>query len=204
MEKKVIQVLIADDTDISRAGLRDILETAKDIVLVGETDSVYAIPRLIDELSPDVLIMDLKWYDDESAGWIKIGEVKKENPELKLIAITAYPNLIADARKAGADQVVTKSLKREELLNLIRNVARSKKSPHSPDAASLHTPDQLSRREIEVLSLIDKGLSDKEISQALNIQVNATKNHVKNLRQKLNAENRRKASIKARELGILH
>ena len=47
--------------------------------------------------------MDLKWYDDNSAGWIRIREIKRENPELKVIAMTAYPNLIPDAWKAGAD-----------------------------------------------------------------------------------------------------
>jgi DNA-binding NarL/FixJ family response regulator len=178
-------------------------ETAKDIELVGETDSVHAVPRMILQFSPDVLLMDLKWVDDESAGWKKISEIRRENPALKIIAITAHPNLTSDAWAAGADQVVTKSLRREDLLELIRTVALRNVGFQLEDAVSRTHPSQLSHREIEVLQLIDKGFSDKEISKALNIQVNTTKNHVKNIRQKLNAENRRKASIKARELGII-
>jgi DNA-binding NarL/FixJ family response regulator len=203
MEAKQISVLIAEDTDMGRIGMRNMLLTAKDIQIVGETDSVYAVSRLIKELSPDLLLMDLRWYDDDAAGRVQIREVKRENPELKVIAITAYPNLIDDAWKAGADQVVTKSLRREELLGLIRSVARSEVSSRPPPPDTLYHADALSPRELEVLKLIDKGYSDKEISQVLNIQVNTTKNHVKNIRQKLGAENRRKACIKARELGIL-
>ena len=203
MEKKYVRVLVADDHEIARRGLRDMFETADDILLVGETDSVHSVPRLILQFSPDVLLIDLKWDDYEAAGWMKIIEIRRENPGLKIIAITAHPNLAPDAWNAGADQVVTKSLRREELLELIRTVSLRIAASHPDDSASREHPEQLSNREMEVLRLIDKGLSDKEISKALNITVYTTKNHVKNIRQKLGAENRHKACIKARELGIL-
>ena len=203
MEKKYIRVLVADDHEIARRGLRDMFETADDILLVGETDSVHSVPRLILQFSPDVLLIDLKWDDYEAAGWMKIIEIRRENPRLKIIAITAHPNLAPDAWNAGADQVVTKSLRREELLELIRTVSLRNAAFHPDDSASREHPEQLSNREMEVLHLIDKGLSDKEISKALNIKVNTTKNHVKNIRQKLSAQNRRKACIIAREQGII-
>jgi DNA-binding NarL/FixJ family response regulator len=203
MDTKRITVLVAEDTDMGRIGLRNMLATAKDIQIVGETNSVYSVGRLIKELSPDLLLMDLRWYDDDSAGWIQIREIKRENPELKVIAITAYPNLIADAWKAGADQVVSKNLRLEELLELIRTVSvRTTLFP--AETGNAHGfQDQLSPRELEVLMLIDKGLTNKEIAQALNIEVNTTKNHVKSILQKFNVDNRRKACIKARELGLL-
>ena len=203
MEKKYVRVLIADDHEIARRGLRDMFETAEDILLVGETDSVHSVPRLIMQFSPDVLLIDLKWGDYEAAGWMKIIEIRRENPGLKIIAITAHPNLAPDAWNAGADQVVTKSLRRVELLDLIKTVSLRNAASQPEGAPSREHPEQLSRREMEVLKLIDKGLSDKEISKALDIQVNTTKNHVKNIRQKLNAQNRRKACIIARELGII-
>ena len=201
MQRKRIRVLIADDHEIARRGLKDMFETAEDILLVGETDAVHSVPRLILQFSPDVLLIDLKWVDDESAGWMKISEIRREYPGLKIVAITAHPNLTSDAWKAGADQVVTKSLRREDLLELIRTVSvrNGIRQPEAPRDLF----DQLSRREMEVLQLIDKGYSDKEISKVLNIRVNTTKNHVKNILQKLGAENRRKACIKAKELGIL-
>lgn len=203
METKVITVLVAEDTEIGRAGLRNMLATAKDIRIVGETDSVYAVGRLIKELSPDLLLMDLKWYDDDSAGWIQIREIKRENPELKVIAMTAYPNLIPDAWKAGADQVVSKNLRLEELLHVVRTVSVR----NVPFQIETETPqsfqDELSPRELEVLAWIAQGLSDKEISRNLNIEVNTTKNHVKRILTKLNASNRGKAVVIARDRRIL-
>ncbi len=203
MDRNKTRVLVADDTEIGRRGIRDMVETAEDIVLAGETDSVHSVPRLIQELAPDVLLMDLKWIDDQSAGWIKIRELKKTHPELKIVAITAYPELGLEAWKAGADQVVSKNLRREELLEVLRTVTLRKLALEREESSAGERPAPLSPRELQVLELVDKGLSDKEISEALNIEVHTTKNHVKSILQKLNAENRRKASIKAREQGIL-
>lgn len=203
METKRITVLVAEDSEMGTIGLRNMLATAKDIQIVGETNSVYAVGRLIKELSPDLLLMDLRWYDDDSAGQVQIREVKRENPELKVIALTAYPNLIADAWKAGADQVVSKNLRLEELLDLVRTVSVRNIPFPTDDGSSHRFPDQLSPRELQVLELLAQALTDKEISTALGIQPNTTKNHVKNILQKLNASNRRKAVLIARERGIL-
>jgi DNA-binding NarL/FixJ family response regulator len=203
METKRITVLVAEDTDVGRIGLRNMLLTAKDIQIVGETNSVYAVSRLIKELAPDLLIMDLRWYDDDAAGRVQIREIKRENPELKVIAMTAYPNLIADAWKAGADQVVSKNLRLEELLELVRTVSVRNLPPLAEDRISYGSPDQLSPREREVLGLLAQGFTDKEVSTDLGIQPNTTKNHVKNILQKLNASNRQKAVVIAREKGIL-
>lgn len=203
MREPRIGVLIVDDHEIARRGLRDMLETADDIRVVGDAESTFLVSRLIKELSPDVLLIDLKFGDDETAGWIKIREVKEVNPQIKVIAITAYPPLMIDAWKSGADQVVTKQLSRVELLDLIRTVYAHKVSRQPESLLSRSRQSQLSPREYEVLTFLDKGLSDKEISKALNIEVNTTKNHVKSILQKLNVPNRRKASIKAREQGIL-
>jgi DNA-binding NarL/FixJ family response regulator len=203
MEMKQITVLVAEDTDVGRIGLRNMLATAKDIQIVGETNSVYAVNRLIKELSPDLLLMDLRWYDDDTAGKVQIRELKRENPELKVIAITAYPNLIADAWKAGADQVVSKNLRLEELLELVRTVSVRNLPSQAEDMSSHGFQDQLSPREFEVLTLVAQGLSDKEISAVLGIRPNTTKNHVKNILQKLSASNRRKAVVIAREKRIL-
>ena len=203
METKRITVLVAEDTDVGRIGLRNMLLTAKDIQIVGETNSVYAVSRLIKELSPDILLMDLRWYDDDAAGRVHIREVKRENPEVKVIAITAHSHLIEDAWKAGADQVVSKNLRLEELLELVRTVSVRNLPPPAEDEISYGSQDQLSPRELEVLGLLARGFTDKEISTALGIQVNTTKNHVKNILQKLNASNRQKAVVIAKDRRIL-
>jgi DNA-binding NarL/FixJ family response regulator len=203
METKKITVLIAEDTDMGRIGLRNMLQTAKDIQILGETNSVYAVSRLIKELSPDLLLMDLRWYDDDSAGSVQIREVKRESPEVKVIAMTAHSHLIADAWKAGADQVVSKNLRLEELLDLVRTVSVRNYPPPAEEMNSHGFQESLSPRELEVVELLAQGLTDKEISKALGIQLNTTKNHVKNILQKLNASNRQKAVLIARDKGIL-
>ena len=204
MEENLIRVLIADDTAIGLEGIKSILRTAeKEIRVIGETDSIVSVTRLVRELSPDILIIDLRWYGDESAGWIKISEVKEQDPNQKVIAVTAYEKLIPDARKSGADEVITKNFRREDLINLIRELA-ARDTSRKPESVNLApTQDLLSPREIEVLELLATGLSDKEIADALNISVNTVKNHDKSILQKLHVENRFKAVIKAREYGIL-
>jgi len=99
--------------------------------------------------------------------------------------------------------VITKNFRREDLINLIRELA-ARDTSRKPESVNLApTQDLLSPREIEVLELLATGLSDKEIADALNISVNTVKNHDKSILQKLHVENRFKAVIKAREYGIL-
>jgi DNA-binding NarL/FixJ family response regulator len=203
MKKNTISVVIADDTQVAREGLRAMLETARDIQIIGEADSAYSVPRLVQELSPDILIMDLKWENDQTAGWVKIREIKEKGPEPRIIALTAYEHLIPDARRSGADEVLTKNFRREALIDLVREVASRETSRQPENIGIPRVEETLTKREIEVLELLDKGLSDKEISEALHIQVNTAKNHVKSILQKLDSENRRKAVIRAKELKLL-
>jgi len=147
MEENLIRVLIADDTAIGLEGIKSILRTAeKEIRVIGETDSIVSVTRLVRELSPDILIIDLRWYGDESAGWIKIREVKEQDPNQKVIAVTAYEKLIPDARKSGADEVITKNFRREDLINLIRELA-ARDTSRKPESVNLApTQDLLSPR----------------------------------------------------------
>src|SRR6187397_3195582 len=117
-----IRVLIADDTLIAREGWKRILETTDDMEVVGEAKKAVETIRKVKELEPDVLIMDLKWFGDETAGWATIREIKQESG-VKIIAVTAYENLIREARLAGADSALLKTFTRDELLEEIREQA---------------------------------------------------------------------------------
>lgn len=202
MDENVINILIADDTQIGLEGLRAMLKTANDIRLVGETDSIFSIPKLIREHSPDLLIMDLKWDTNESIGWIKIREIKDKYPELKVIAVTAYEALIPNAHKAGADEVLTKNFTIDELIGIIHDLV-SNQSFSKSNNIDIKFLEVLTPKELEVLNLLKKGLSDKEITSVLSIKLNTVKNHVKSILQKLGVENRRKAVIKAEEQHII-
>ena len=202
MEKpETITVLLADDTLIAREGWRGILETADDIKVVGEATTAHEVLRKVLELQPQVLLMDLKWFGDDTAGWTTIKEIKGMVPSVKIIAVTAFENLIRDARQAGADAALTKTFSRADLLSLIREI------PNKTTSINVLEPtyqnDQLTIREKEVLLLLAKGYPDKDISNSLGIALSTAKNHVKKILEKLEAKNRTEASNKAREMGLL-
>jgi len=200
MDRK-IKVLLADDTLIAREGWKRILETASDIEIVGEARSAVETKRKVKELAPDVLLMDLLWFGDESAGWAVIREIKQEY-KVKIIAVTAYENLIRDARLAGADSALLKTFSREELLMEIREQAtQPEREPVM--LASDTRMERLTKRELEVLNLLKDGHPDKEIANMLGIAPTTAKNHVKNILGKLSAKNRTQAVAVGQELGIL-
>jgi len=201
MKTKKISVLLADDTLIAREGWLRILETADDIAVVGEAVTAQETPRKVAELNPEILLMDLKWFGDRTAGTTAIREVRKCCPQVKIIAMTVYEELIDDARRAGADAALTKTFTREGLLGLIRELASRQGSFGAP-LSDFSLLEKLSNREREVLLLLAKGNKDKEIAVALNIATTTAKNHVKKILEKLGARNRTEASNIARDLGI--
>ncbi len=200
-----IMILIADDDLIAREGLKRIIETTDDMVIIGEEKTAQIISKRVLELSPDILLIDLKWYGDETAGTTAIREVKRVSPETHILAVTGHADLIEDARRAGADAAVTKNFTIETLLSLLRGLhtAQNDFAPSSPPAAEASV-EKLTSRELEVLGLLAKGHSDKEIGQNLGIAENTVKNHVRQILAKLDAKNRTHAASQARELGLLN
>jgi DNA-binding NarL/FixJ family response regulator len=201
MANKKIKVLLADDTLIAREGWLRILETADDIEVVGEAVTAQETPRKVAELNPAVLLMDLKWFGDRTAGTTAIREVRKCCPQVKIIAMTVYEELIDDARRAGADAALTKTFTRDGLLGLIRELA-SRIESFGASLSDFSLLEKLSNREREVLVLLAKGKKDKEIAEVLSIATTTAKNHVKRILEKLQVRNRTEASNMARELGL--
>lgn len=202
MLKGPITVLIADDTLVAREGYRTIFETADETEVIGEAKSAPETARKVRELAPDVLLMDLKWYGDPTAGWTAIRDIKKSYPDVKIIAITAYENLIDDARRAGADAALLKTFSRQQLLDLIYELVSHGGSLPTPGPR--RTPlDELTERELDVLALLVAGHTDREIADALTIAENTAKNHVGSILSKLGAKNRTHAAGLARDSGLL-
>jgi DNA-binding NarL/FixJ family response regulator len=152
MRQNPIRILIADDTLIAREGWKKVLETADDVEVIAEAVSPSEAVQKALELVPDVLLTDLKWFGDETAGWTCIKNIKASKPEIKIIAVTAYENLIRSARIAGADGALLKTFSREELLSFIRGIVSGE---ISPGPMLEHLPSKvLSDRELEILALI--------------------------------------------------
>jgi DNA-binding NarL/FixJ family response regulator len=117
-----IRVMIADDTDIAREGMTRILATETDMKIVGEGATLHETIQKVHELRPDVLLLDLKWFGDESAGIEAIKRLTSEVPETKIIAITIYPHLVQPARNAGALSALMKEVPKQQLIDEIRSV----------------------------------------------------------------------------------
>lgn len=198
---RTIQVLIADDTDIAREGMRRILTMEEDIEVIGEGASISETMQKVHELHPDILLLDLWWFTDEKAGVEAIRRLTSEVPETKIIAITVYPHLVEMAKAAGAATAIPKEISKQQLVNEIRGVHRLPPPPASP------TPDtpaeELTERETEVLMLLTKGKTDREIAEALSIAESTAKNHVSHILGKLNVSNRAGAVALAYELRLL-
>lgn len=117
---EVIRVLIADDHLTERQGIAKVLNSAEDILVVGQVGRIELVPDEVRQRQPDVVLMDLKWEDDERAGITATTELKQRYPAMRVIAISVYDHLIPEALKAGADAALLKGFSGEELLQAIR------------------------------------------------------------------------------------
>jgi DNA-binding NarL/FixJ family response regulator len=116
---KVTKVLIADDHLAERQGIARILSSAEDIEVAGQVGEIELVLDEVRQAQPDVVLMDLKWGDNEQAGVVATAQIKRLYPEIKVVAISVYDHLIPEALKAGADTALIKGFSRKELLQAI-------------------------------------------------------------------------------------
>jgi DNA-binding NarL/FixJ family response regulator len=209
-------VVIIDDHDLFRGGLRDILE-AEGINVAGEASDAERGIELIGELAPDVAVMDLNMPG--MSGVDATREVTARNPVTKVLVLTISSDdqHIMDAMLAGASGYLLKDASVEELVGGIRAAARGESSI-SPRIASRvlarlregggkSAPEalqaDLSDREIEVLKLLAEGKGNAEIASELFISPKTVKNHIASILVKLQMENRIQAAVYAVKAGII-
>jgi DNA-binding NarL/FixJ family response regulator len=210
-----VKVLLVDDDDLMRAGLRAVLSTDEDIEVVGEApNGRYAIDR-VKALGPDVVLMDVRMPDVD--GIAATREIISTNPEVKVVILTTFEqdDYIFGALAAGASGFLLKRTRPEELLAGVHTVATgdSLLSPsvtrtviariaHQPLPSASAGSDELTPRERDVLELIAKGLSNHEIADTLVIEESTVKTHVKRILMKLHLRDRIHAVIFAYENGL--
>jgi RNA polymerase sigma factor (sigma-70 family) len=212
-----VRVLIADDDDLMRAGLKAVFSSDETIDVVGEAgDGRGAIIRAR-ELRPDVVLMDVRMPDLD--GIAATRDVLAVSPELKVIILTTFEqdDYIFGALRAGASGFLLKRTRPEDLIAAIHTVAagdsllspsvtrkvidRMAEQP-APDASSGERLTELTPREREVLELVARGLSNAEIAQAFVIEESTVKTHVKRILRKLHVRDRVQAVIFAYESGL--
>lgn len=208
-----IRVLISDDHDVVRRGLRALLETEDDIEIVGEAaDGVEAVLKAR-SLRPDVTLLDLMM--PRKNGIEVIGDIKQETPEARILVLTSFSDdeKVFSAIKAGALGYLLKETSPDELLQAVRDVYHGESSLHPAIARKLirelnrpsslpPAEEPLTEREIEVLIKVARGLSNQEIADSLVISERTVRTHVSNILSKLHLANRTQAALYALKEGL--
>ena len=204
-----ITVLLADDHELIREGLRRAFEREDGLEVVAEAASVAEAIAVGCKLTPDVSIVDLRLPDGNGLEIVRA--LRAHSPDMGIVVLTMYggDTQLFDALEAGASAFVPKSAPAEEIVAAARHAAASPQSFTSADLAEAMkrrmSPQgpQLSPREREVLLLLADGLGVSQISRQLFISDSTTKTHISKLYEKLGAANRAQALMTALKLGLL-
>jgi DNA-binding NarL/FixJ family response regulator len=211
------RVLIADDDDLMRAGLVELLAGELEIEVVGEASTGRQAVAVARRLAPDVVLMDVRMPDLD--GIEATGELTRAAPDTKVLILTTFEqdDYVFGALRAGASGFLLKRTRPEELIAAVHTIARgdSLLSPSVtrlvidrmaqqplPELAAEAKLDELTRREREVLELVARGLSNREIAAVLFVEESTVRTHVKRIQMKLDLRDRVQIVIFAYETGV--
>ncbi len=196
-----IKVLLVDDHEIMRDGIRALLSLHDDIKIVGEASEGQEAIEKTQDLSPDVVVMDVAMPDMD--GIEATRRIRKQSPKVKVIVLTQYDNneYVLSAIKAGAAGYVPKRALGSELVSAVRAVNRGESFLYPSAAAALiddyrrqaktdEPYDQLTPREREILKLIAEGHTSREIADTLFISLKTVYGHRTKIMEKLGLRNR--------------
>jgi two-component system NarL family response regulator len=206
MARQKIRLLLVDDHLVVRVGLRSLLESQPDMTVVAEAASGAAAVEAHAKHKPDVVLMDLRMPGQSGAE--AISAIRKTCPEARVLVLTTFDTDedVFRALEAGACGCLLKNVDSAPLLRAIREIhAGTYKLPSELAArlAQRRAAPQLSAREREVLELIVRGRSNKEIGQSLGVAENTVKNHVKVILEKLGVADRTQAATLALHRGMV-
>jgi len=208
-----IHVLVVDDHAIIRKGMKAVLELVPDIEMVGEAENGKQAIKLVLELNPDVILMDLMMPEMDGIACIR--EVKAQRPDSRILVLTNFAGeeMIFPAIKAGAMGYHLKDSTPEALVEAIRQVFHGQSSLHPLIAKKLleelsapseqrPSTDPLTQRELEVLRLIAQGYENHAIAAQLVVSEATVRTHVSNILGKLHLATRTQAALYALREGI--
>ena len=217
MTQTPIQVLIVDDHGIVRKGTRALLDRIPDFVVVGEASNGKEAVAQAKALQPDVILMDLMM--PEMDGIEAIGLITASQPDCRILALTSFAadDKLFPAIKAGALGYMLKDADPEDLIQAIHQVYRGEPSlnpsmarkvlqelgrPAKPAPTPSPGPDPLTERELEVLQLVAKGLTNQQMADLLSVAEVTIRTHVSNILSKLHLANRVQATLYALREGL--
>jgi DNA-binding NarL/FixJ family response regulator len=206
----MIRILIADDHEVVRRGLAQLLSGVEDIELVAEAKNGTEAAELAAAHSPDVVLMDLSMPDVDGVEGTR--RIKAAQPDLPVVILTSFSERerILDAIDAGAVGYLLKDAEPEELLRGIRSAAHGE-SPFSPKAAKAllslgsqrRAAEVLTSREREVLAAVCSGLANKQIARRLGISEKTVKAHLTKVFSRIGVQDRTQAALWAQRNGLI-
>ena len=210
---KKIRTLVVDDQTVVREGLVAILANYPDIEVIGQAADGIQAMVIIKKEKPDVVLLDMMMPKQD--GLTTIPKIKEFSPTTHILVVTAFAenDLVYQAIKAGALGYILKDATRDQLLQAIRDVDQGRASLQPSIAVkliqeinhpteSVYTADPLTRRELETIRLIARGLSNQEIAEKLVVNERTIAKYVSSILDKLQLANRTQAALYALREGI--
>lgn len=215
-KNNLVSILIVDDHEVVRNGIRSYLETIKDFDVVGEAESGEKAVKMVSELIPDIVLLDLIMPGMDGVETTR--QIKKISPRTQVVVLTSYHEdvHIFPALKAGAISYILKDMKMEKLVDALQRAVRHEVTLHplvaervlqnirGDDSEEPALFTELTERELDVLRLIAKGMTNSQIAEALVISENTVKGHVSNILSKLHLADRTQVAVYAWQRGIVN
>ena len=214
----MIRVFIADDQALVRGGFRMILDAQPDMEVVGEAEDGRQALRAVSELRPDVVLMDIRMPEMDGLETTRRIVTDEDAPRVLMLTTFDMNEYVYEAMKSGASGFLLKDVKPEQLADAVRTVAAGdallaptitraliEEFTRRPPPGSNAPPEleTLTERELEVLKLIAKGLSNEEIAKELFVSMATVKTHITHILMKLDLRDRVQAVVLAYESGLV-
>jgi len=208
-----ISVILADDHAVVRMGFRLLLQDTKDITVVGEAESGEEVIKLLNTLTPDVIVMDLSMPG--IGGLEAISRIVNKDKSPKILILSAHEDAIHPKRslKAGANGYLSKRGAAEELIKAIRQIhsgnmyiepSIAQKIAMSQMGGETNPVDVLSEREFDVFMALANGKTVNQIAETLHLSPRTVGTHLYNIKQKLNASNQTELALIAIKSGLIN
>jgi len=205
-----LRIVLVDDHEVVRLGLRSLLERQPDLMVVGEAETAQEAVCAVESLAPDVVVLDIRLPG--RSGVEACAEIKRRRPETKIVVLTSYAEdeVLLDAIAAGAEGYVLKQVGSDDLVRALRRVGRGERllDPRLTDQvfAKLRRMREreraeafadLSEQELRVLALVTEGKTNREIGEALYLSEKTVRNYVSDILTKLGHTSRAQAAAYA-------
>ncbi len=205
-----LRIVLVDDHEVVRLGLRSLLERHSDLVVVGEAGTANEAIRAVENLAPDVVVLDIRLPG--RSGVEACAEIKRRWPKTKIVILTSYADdeVLLDAIVAGAEGYVLKQVGSDDLVQALRRVGRGERLLDPRLTKQVFTKLRemrereraeafagLSERELEVLALVTEGKTNREIGKALHLSEKTVRNYVSDILAKLGHTSRAQSAAYA-------